>query len=70
MKMYNTVIAVYYLVAVVIRAVRDTYLAHMLEPYYRSSDAYWILHDSLLVITSMQAIFLIMFIILGLHIIT
>ena len=70
MKMRNTVIAVYHLVAIVIRIVRDTYLTRMLEPYYRPSDAYRILHDSLLVITSMQGIFLIMFIILGLHIVT
>ena len=65
--MRNTVIAVYHLVAIVIRIVRDTYLTRMLEPYYRPSDAYRILRDSLLVITSMQVIFLIMFIILGLH---
>ena len=70
MKMRNTVIAVYHLVAIVIRIVRDTYLTRMLEPYYRPSDAYRILHDSLLVITSMQGIFLIMFTILGLHIVT
>ena len=69
MKMCNVVIVVCRLVTV-IRIVRDTYLTHVLESYYRPSDAYRILHDSLLVITSMQGIFLIMFIILGLHIVT
>ena len=69
MKMCNVVIVVCRLVTV-IRIVRDTYLTHVLESYYRPSDAYRILHESLLVITSMQVIFLIMFIILGLHIIT
>ena len=59
MKMCNVVIVVCRLVTV-IRIVRDAYLNRVLESYYQPSDAYRILHDSLLVITSMQVI-------LGLH---
>ena len=53
MKVCNTVIVVCRLVTV-IRIVRDAYLNRVLESYYQPSDAYRILHDSLLVILGLH----------------